>query len=234
MQQLIINGKSYFELINNQDLKAIVNKSVKFTIRDVPHKHPLRFNNKDKTRSSWIKLPSVDPFSTLLIQFHLKTIDKNGLIMYNAGENEDFIAVELVNGQLRFSFNLGTATYSLNTSVKQGLSDNKWHLVSIWQSTKTTYELTVDSLVYKHSLTDDKHLVLNLAHGLYVGGLETPNLYEKLIKDGKLQASHGFNGCLASLEINKRVPDFEELWSTDGLLENSVTKGCESKQKKNT
>jgi neurexin len=225
MQQLIINGKSYFELINNQDLRDIVNRTVRFSMRDVQHKRPLRFINTN----SWIKLPNVNAFHALLIQFHFKTTQKNGLIMYNDGESEDFIAVELVDGQLRFAFNLGLSTHSMVSQVKLGLDDNKWHLVSIWQSTKTSYELTVDSLVYKYLLADDRHVVLNLANGLYVGGLHTDGLYEKFRKTGRIQTMSGFEGCLASLEINKRAPNFDELWSNSDLMYGSVSKGCESK-----
>jgi len=39
-----------------------------------------------------------------------KTTDKNGLILYNAGTQSNFFAIELVNGVLHVSANDGSGT----------------------------------------------------------------------------------------------------------------------------
>lgn len=103
MQQLIINSRSYFELIANGDLASTVNRTVTFARADLPHKFPLTFHTP---HSSWLALPKIDAHHILLIQFHLKTSLENGLIMFNKGQNDDFIAIELVGGQILYSFGL--------------------------------------------------------------------------------------------------------------------------------
>ncbi len=103
MQQLIINGKSYFELINNGDLGISVNKTISFSRADLPHKYPINIKNN----KSWLKLPKIEAFHILIVQFHFKTKEENGLILYNSGQNSDYIAVEMVDGQIHYMFSLG-------------------------------------------------------------------------------------------------------------------------------
>ena len=41
------------------------------------------------------------------IYFQLKTTDEDGLILYNGGKGDDFIAVELVQGHIHYHLNMG-------------------------------------------------------------------------------------------------------------------------------
>ena len=43
------------------------------------------------------------PFTYL----QLKTSDEDGLILYNGGKGDDFIAVELIKGHIHYTFNMG-------------------------------------------------------------------------------------------------------------------------------
>jgi neurexin len=226
MQQLIINGRSYFELIENGDMANSVNRTVTFLRSDTPHKYPIYFQNA----YSWIVMPKIDAYHILLVQFHFKTTHENGLIMYNNGEHGDYLAVELFNGQISYVFSLGSAANTLKSKSKEKLNDNKWHLVSIWRSTKTNHELTVDSIVYKHSSNNNEHTVFNLVDKLYLGGLSEPLDYERLVNRSRIKSTHGFRGCLASVEINGRVPDFDEILNSPGKSSGNVTKGCDSKR----
>ena len=224
MQQLIINGKSYFELINNGDMVDSVNRTVSFVKVDLPHKYPLTFHNTQ----SWIALPKIDAFHLLLIQFHFKTTEENGLILYNNGQNNDYLAVELSHGQISYTFSLGKTINNIKSKSKAKLNDNRWHLVSIWRSTKTNHELSVDSLVYKYSSNNNEYTVFNLIDKLYVGGLKTDAEYRDLKLKSKIASTHGFKGCLASLEINGRIPDFDDVLNVAGKMAGNITKGCES------
>ncbi len=218
MQQLLINGKSYFELIHNGDLTDKITSTVKFSRTEMPHKYPLTFHDAN----SWLALPKIDALHALLVQFHFRTSQPNGLILYNEGQNSDYLAVELVNGQIRYHFSLGgTGGSSVQSKAKKKLDDNEWHLVTIWQATKTTHELAVDSLTYRVTSADSKHNVFNLVGSLYVGGLPI-----RLMK-GKMVAKQGFQGCIASLEVNGRVPDMNQVIRKGGI-NGQVTQGCES------
>jgi hypothetical protein len=222
MQQLIINSKSYFELIDNNEIPNIINKTVTFLRNDIMHKYPITFFNKH----SWIKLPKIEASQILLIQFHFKTSHENGLILFNPGENGDFLSVQLVDGQIVYAFSLGKGIHELKSRVRHKLNDNKWHLVSIWRSTRTNHELTVDSLLYKHSLVDEKHLLFNLAESLSLGGLKNDDLYESLKTKGHIFSSHGFQGCLASIEINGQIPVFDQVWENENKMKGNISKGC--------
>lgn len=224
MQQLIINGKSYFELIDNGDLFDAVNRTVKFQRNDMPHKYPITL----LTTSSWLEFPKIQVFHMLLIQFHFKTTQENGLILYNNGQNSDYLAVELVDGQISYKFSLGKAINVIKSRAKEKLNDNKWHLVTIWRSTKTDHELTVDSLVYRHSSNKNENMMFNLVDRLYVGGLRDVNEYKSLVAKTKIESKHGFKGCIASLEINGRVPDFAEVLNGKNKSSGNIHRGCES------
>ena len=225
MQQLLINGKSYFELIDNGDLRNSVNRTVTFYRTDLPHKYPLTFHST----YSWLALPKIDAFHILLIQFHFKTSEENGLILYNAGVASDYIGVELVEGQIHYVFSLGKVTNVIRSKAREKLNDNRWHLVSIWRSTKTNHELSVDSLVYKYSSSNNEYTMFNLIGNLNVGGMKNSSELLLLNQKGKISSKHGFKGCLASLEINGRVPEFDEILSDPNKSNMNVTKGCESK-----
>jgi len=55
------------------------------------------------------------------------------LLFYNGRYNEkhDFIALELIAGQVQFSFSLGTTITRVIASVEGGVSDGKWRQVTI-------------------------------------------------------------------------------------------------------
>lgn len=82
---------------------------------------------------------------TLLLQF--KTREANGLILYNAGRERDFIAVELVNGHVHYVFDLGDGPVRVRDASKSKLNDGKWHAVSIGRPASKKHTLAVDDHV---------------------------------------------------------------------------------------
>ena len=58
---------------------------------------------------------------------------KNGLLFYNGRFNEkhDFIALEIIDRQLRFSFNLGDNVTSVTSNVEGGVSNGAWQHVTV-------------------------------------------------------------------------------------------------------
>ena len=224
MQQLIINGKSYFELVDNGNLADSVNHSVTFIKNDLHHKYPLKFHNAN----SWLALPKIDAYHMLLIQFHFRTTEENGLILYNGGAQSDYVAVELLNGQISYSFSLGKTINTIKSKSKKKLNDNKWHLVNIWRSTKSNHELTVDSLVYTFSSDNNQYTIFNLGDKLYIGSLPNKAEYNELKSKLKIFSRTGFKGCLASIEINGRAPDYDDILSNNDKMFGNISKGCGS------
>ena len=86
----------------------------------------------------------------MVISFTNKITSNNenifvGLLMYNAGKDQDFIAIELVNGHIHYIFNLGYGSISIKDNCPHNLNDNQWHSVTVGRPTKFKHTLLVDS-----------------------------------------------------------------------------------------
>ena len=56
---------------------------------------------------TYLGLPAMKAYNLVDIYFQIKTLDEDGLILYNGGKGDDFIAVELIKGHIHYSFNMG-------------------------------------------------------------------------------------------------------------------------------
>ncbi|KAK1798052.1 hypothetical protein P4O66_000551 [Electrophorus voltai] len=79
---------------------------------------------------SYMEFPSLDPNNNY-IYVKFATLKENSLLMYNhdnqTGDKAEFLALEISEGRMRFSFNLGSGTYKLMTMVR--VSDGLFHTV---------------------------------------------------------------------------------------------------------
>lgn len=79
---------------------------------------------------SYMEFPSLDPNNNY-IYIKFATLKSNALLLYNhdnqTGDKAEFLALEIFEGQMRFSFNLGSGTYKLMTMIK--VSDGQFHTV---------------------------------------------------------------------------------------------------------
>ena len=69
-------------------------------------------------QNTYLGLPQMKVYNSINIRLQFRTFEQNGLIFYNAGKASDFIALELVNGRLYYSLNLGYGPITIkdNTS----------------------------------------------------------------------------------------------------------------------
>lgn len=81
---------------------------------------------------SYMAFPSLDP-STNDLSITFSTNKRNSLLFYNygpqAGGRSDFVALELVDGQPKFSFG-GSRTAIAIVRGDKIVSDHKWHKVT--------------------------------------------------------------------------------------------------------
>lgn len=79
---------------------------------------------------SYMEFPSLDPNNNY-IYIKFATLKENALLMYNhdnqTGDKAEFLALEIFEGRMRFSFNLGSGTYKLMTTIR--VSDGQFHTV---------------------------------------------------------------------------------------------------------
>ena len=92
--------------------------------------------------------------------------------MYNAGKASDFIAVELVEGRIQYTLNLGYGPINIKNNAAESLADNKWHWVVIGRPSRYRHTLMVDGhLATATTRGDNYHLdldgILHLGKSFY-------------------------------------------------------------------
>lgn len=128
--------------------------------------HPVTFRSKH----TFVGLPVLKAYSTTNIYFQFKTRESSGLILYNAGREQDFIAVELVNGHLQYIFNLGDGPVRVRDNARSSLNDNRWHAVTIGRPSPKQHTLMVDdNFAIVTSIGHNEKL--DLAGILYLGNM---------------------------------------------------------------
>lgn len=60
----------------------------------------------------------------------LKTTQPDGLVLYIGGER-DFLAVELVDGQVRYLYDLGGGPRTVRVLSRHSVSDGRWHDITV-------------------------------------------------------------------------------------------------------
>jgi len=73
-----------------------------------------------------------------------RTLNGNGLLLYNAGLDNNFFAVELVDGTLHVAVSDGSKSIVTAATGPRNLLDNQWHLVEITQTDPKTFLIKVD------------------------------------------------------------------------------------------
>uniref|UniRef100_A0A8C7YVN4 Neurexin 1b n=1 Tax=Oryzias sinensis TaxID=183150 RepID=A0A8C7YVN4_9TELE len=213
LQSLSFNGMSYIDLCKNGDIDYCeLNAMIGFKniIAD-----PVTF----KSRSSYVTLTTLQAYYSMHLFFQFKTTSPDGLILYNSGDGNDFIVVELVKGYLHYVSDLGNGAHLIKGNSNKPLSDNQWHNVIISRDTNNLHTVKIDTKITTQTTTGAKNL--DLKGNLYIGGV-AKDMYMDLPK--LVHAKEGFQGCLASVDLNGRLPD---LMSDSLDCVGQIERGCE-------
>ncbi|XP_060679811.1 laminin subunit alpha-1 [Hemiscyllium ocellatum] len=153
----------------------------------------------------------------LVMQF--STFSPNGLLLYLASNGtRDFLAVELADGKVRVTFDLGSGVLTLMSEKRY--NNGTWFKIAFQRNRKQGILAVMDPFnstdrETKQGESPGTASDLNRGHKdpIYVGGLPRSRSYRKEV------LSKSFVGCLKKLEIYR---------STFDLLRNSlgVRKGC--------
>ncbi|XP_026568365.1 neurexin 3 isoform X5 [Pseudonaja textilis] len=213
LQSLMFNGLLYIDLCKNGDIDYCELKA-RFGLRNIIA-DPVTF----KTKSSYLSLATLQAYTSMHLFFQFKTTSADGFILFNSGDGNDFIAVELVKGYIHYVFDLGNGPNVIKGNSDRPLNDNQWHNVVITRDNSNTHSLKVDTRVVTQVINGAKNL--DLKGDLYIAGL-VQGMYSNL---PKLVASRdGFQGCLASVDLNGRLPDLiNDALHRSGQIE----RGCE-------
>ncbi|XP_061647178.1 neurexin-1a-like isoform X4 [Phyllopteryx taeniolatus] len=213
LQSLSFNGMAYIDLCKNGDIDYCeLNAMIGFKniIAD-----PVTF----KSRSSYVTLTALQAYYSMHLFFQFKTTSSDGLILYNSGDGNDFIVVELVKGYLHYVSDLGNGAHLIKGNSNKPLNDNNWHSVIISRDANNLHTVKIDTKITTQTTTGAKNL--DLKGNLYIGGV-TKEMYKELPK--LVHAKEGFQGCLASVDLNGRLPDL----MSDALdCVGQIERGCE-------
>lgn len=74
--------------------------------------------------------------------FSFATRDANGLLLYNGRYNEhnDFLALEIIEGHLQFSYSLGANVSRVLLTYPSSVSDGNWHTVTVNYFNRVNYD----------------------------------------------------------------------------------------------
>ncbi|XP_043118517.1 neurexin 3a isoform X9 [Puntigrus tetrazona] len=213
LQSLKFNGMLYIDLCKNGDIDYC-ELNARFGMRSIIA-DPVTF----KSKSSYLSLATLQAYTSMHLFFQFKTTSPDGFILFNSGDGSDFIAVELVKGYIHYVFDLGNGPNVIKGNSERALHDNQWHNVVITRDNSNVHTLKVDAKAVSQVVNGAKNL--DLKGDLYIAGLG-PNMYNSL---PKLVASRdGFKGCLASVDLNGRLPDL----INDALFRSGqIERGCE-------
>ncbi|XP_053689361.1 protocadherin-like wing polarity protein stan isoform X2 [Sabethes cyaneus] len=194
------------------------------------------------SRHSFLTFPSMKQRHRFNIKLSFATVRDNGLLLYNGRYNEqhDFIALEVINGRIMFSFSLGDKIESVIVDQNKKISDGNWHSIEVSYFNRTVV-VSVDNcdtalalanlgqrwncanqttMVLEQrcvSLTESCHRFLDLTGPLQIGGLP------KIFSHFQIQ-SHDFIGCISDVYIDHKYIDLNAF-----IADNGTMTGCPQK-----
>ncbi|XP_058240459.1 neurexin 2b isoform X10 [Hemibagrus wyckioides] len=196
LQGLTVNGVPYLDQCKNGDI-SYCELNARFGMRHIIA-DPVTFRSK----GSYLALATLQAYASMHLFFQFKTTSSDGLILYNSGDGSDFIVVELVKGYIHYVFDLGNGPSLMKGNSDKPLNDNQWHNVVVSRDTNNMHTLKIDS----HTVTQHSNGArnLDLKGELYIGGVGK-TMYNSLPK--LIASRDGYQGCLASVDLNGRLPD---------------------------
>uniref|UniRef100_A0A336MVD4 CSON001872 protein n=1 Tax=Culicoides sonorensis TaxID=179676 RepID=A0A336MVD4_CULSO len=198
-----------------------------------------QLKSRSFTKNSFLTFESLKQRHRLNIRLKFATIQDNGLLLYNGRFNDkhDFIALEIINGHLLFSFSLGDKIQTVSVTQKKKISDGNWHSVQVeyFNRTATVIVDNCDTALalpgYADcanqtrlmldrkcaSLTETCHRFLDLTGPLQIGGLPRIPAHFQI-------QSQDYVGCISDLQIDQKLVDLNTY-----VADNGTIAGCPQK-----
>ncbi|XP_053199267.1 neurexin 2b isoform X10 [Scomber japonicus] len=196
LQGLTFNGLPYLDQCKNGDI-SYCELNARFGMRHIIA-DPVTF----RTKGSYLALATLQAYASMHLFFQFKTTTPDGLMLFNSGDGSDFIVVELVKGYVHYVFDLGNGPSLMKGNSDKPLNDNQWHNVVVSRDANNVHTLKIDSRTVTQHSNGARNL--DLKGELYIGGV-TKTMYSNLPK--LIASRDGYQGCLASVDLNGRLPD---------------------------
>ncbi|XP_061559363.1 neurexin-2-like isoform X6 [Phycodurus eques] len=196
LQALSFNGMLYLDQCKNGDI-SYCELNARFGMRHIVA-NPVTF----LTPASYLAFSTLQAYASMHLFFQFKTTSPDGLILYNSGDGSDFIVVELVKGFIHYVFDLGNGPSLMKGNSDKPLNDNQWHNVIISRDNTNVHTLKIDVRTVTQHTNGARNL--DLKGELYIGGVGK-SMYSSLPR--LIASREGYKGCLASVDLNGRLPD---------------------------
>ncbi|XP_014246205.1 protein slit isoform X2 [Cimex lectularius] len=144
------------------------------------------------------------------------TTQDYGVLLYD-GQTQH-LAVELFNGRIRVSYDVGNYPVSTMYSFET-VSDGKYHIVELI-AIKKNFTLRVDRGLARSMVNEGSQEYLRLTSPLYIGGVPS-EAGQNAFTLWHLRNTTSFNGCMRELWVNHKLVDF-----TNAERQQKVTPGC--------
>ncbi|XP_046828165.1 protocadherin-like wing polarity protein stan isoform X1 [Vespa crabro] len=195
--------------------------------------------------ATFLTFASLKQRHRLHLRLRFATESSDGLLLYNGRYNEkhDFVALEIIESHVQFSFSLGDEVTRASAEIPGGVSDGQWHEVEVSYINKTV-TISLDNcdvaLALEHGerlgpkwacagrseqiledrcglITETCHRFLDLTGPLQLGGLPAiPSNFPVRTKD--------FVGCISDLYIDHIFVDLNSF-----VADNGTNAGCPEK-----
>ncbi|XP_043587726.1 protein slit isoform X1 [Bombus pyrosoma] len=149
------------------------------------------------------------------------TTQENGVLLYD-GQNGDHIAVELFNGRVRVSYDVGNYPTSTMYSYEM-IADGKPHVAELL-AIKKNFTMRVDRGPARSIINEGPKEYLKLITPMYVGGV-APEVANIAFTEFHLRNITSFQGCITEMWINHKLVDF-----SNAAKMHRVTPGCMSNE----
>ncbi|KAL0853154.1 hypothetical protein ABMA27_012914 [Loxostege sticticalis] len=159
----------------------------------------LTFSHND----SWVELEPLRTAPQANVTLVFSTTQKHGVLMY-FGDNEH-LAVELFNGRVRVSYDVGNHPTSTMYSFEM-VSDGDYHKVELL-AVKKNFTLRVDEGPARSIINEGSKEYLRLDSPMYLGGLPE-DVAKVAFGRWHLRNVTSFKGCLKEAWINHKRVDF--------------------------
>ena len=82
-----------------------------------------------RSASTYLGLTQMKVYYAVDVRFRFRTLESDGLLMFNDGVGKDFLALELVGGHVTLVLNTGCGAEVLRDASPVVLNDDQWHEV---------------------------------------------------------------------------------------------------------
>lgn len=166
--------------------------------------------------NSFVELEPLRTKPSANVTMVFATEQENGVLLYD-GQSEH-LAVELFNGRIRVSYDVGNYPVSTMYSFEM-VSDGKYHMAELI-AIKKNFTLRVDRGLARSIINEGARDFLHLTTSLFIGGVP-PEAGHGAFTQWHLRNLTSFNGCLKELWVNHKPVDF-----MNAVRQQKVTPGC--------